>query len=81
MGDIFNASKDSIALPNRTNRPVLSKVDHLMALCDELEVGAGAGADRWRGVDGGCCASCAGGVMWEFLWTLEKVRSISAPIP
>jgi len=35
--DIFNASKDPVALPNRTNRPVLSKVDHLMALCDELE--------------------------------------------
>jgi hypothetical protein len=37
--DIFNASKDSVALPNRTNRPVLSKVDQLMALCDELEAG------------------------------------------
>ena len=37
MWDIFNASKDPVALPNRTNRPVLSKVDHLMALCDELE--------------------------------------------
>ena len=39
MWDIFNASKDSVALPNRTNRPVLSKVDQLMALCDELETG------------------------------------------
>lgn len=39
MWDIFNASKDSVALPNRTNRPVLSKVDQLMALCDELEAG------------------------------------------
>jgi len=37
--DIFNASKDWVALPNRTNRPVLSKVDQLMALCDELEAG------------------------------------------
>ncbi len=39
MWDIFNASKDSVALPNRTTRPVLSKVDQLMALCDELEAG------------------------------------------
>jgi len=23
---------------------------------------AGSGADRWRGIDGGCGASCAGGV-------------------
>ena len=39
MWDIFNASKDSVALPNITNRPVLSKVNQLMALCDELEAG------------------------------------------
>ena len=39
MWDIFNASKDSVALPNRTTRPVLSKVDQLMALCNKLEAG------------------------------------------
>jgi len=37
--DIFNASKDSVALPNRSNRPVLSTIDQLMTLCDELEAG------------------------------------------
>jgi hypothetical protein len=38
--DIFNVLKDSVALPNRTNHhPVLSTVDQLMALYDELEGG------------------------------------------
>ena len=27
--------------------------------------GGRAGADRGREIDGGCCVSCAGGVMWE----------------
>jgi len=39
--DIFNASKDSVALSNRTNCPVLSTVDQLMTLCDELEARPG----------------------------------------
>ena len=42
-------------------------VDQLMALCDKLE--AGASADRWREIDEGCCASCAGGVMYKSLLT------------
>ena len=45
---------------------LLPKVDQLMALCNELEAGLGAGANRGGEVDGGCCASCAGGVIWEY---------------
>jgi len=65
--DIFNASKDSVALPNRTNRPVLSKVDQLMTLCDELKAGlVQAQTDGGRLMEdvvdhvlaGGCGHSC-----------------------
>jgi len=65
--------------PIEEQAQIVAKVYQLMALCDKLE--AGAGADRWREIDGGYFASSAGGVVWEFLRALARVRTISAPIP